>query len=456
MKDFEISLMGKKLTGESGILKLMDDIGKPLPPGVKPYRLGGGNPARIPEIESLYRARMESVLQNGDEYERLIGLYDSPQGRVAFIEDVAECLSKKYGWKIGPENVAITNGSQSAFFYLFNLFGGSFEGGRKKKIVLPLLPEYIGYADQGLEKNQFVGIPSTFTFGAGCDDNASENAESGNVSENAECGGKSDNIFKYNVDFAALESYLASHDDVGALCASRPTNPTGNVLTDDEVRRLSSLAREYGIPLIIDNAYGLPWPDIIFTNDAAPYWDENVILSMSLSKIGLPSLRTGIIIADARIVKALSALNAIAALASGSVGQAIAGPLIKDGTLIEAAQKYVRPFYKRKSEEAQKTIREAFAGTEYAVHKSEGSIFLWLYMKSLKIPTMEFYSRLKERGVIVVPGEYFFFGEADDGSLPPICEHPHYTKCLRLNYAGERGEVDGGIKIIAELYKQFS
>lgn len=434
MAKIEFSDFGKKLTGESGILQLMDDIGKPLPAGVKPYRLGGGNPARIPQVEKLYRERMEKIMGHKDDFEKLIGLYDSPQGRVEFIECVAEYLSKTYGWKIGPENVAVANGSQSAFFYIFNLLSGTFSDGKKsfkKTIVLPLVPEYIGYADQGIERGQFVGIPST-------------------------CQYEKDKTFKYHVDFDALESYMERHSNVGALCVSRPTNPTGNVLTDDEIKRLSKIARKHGVPLMIDNAYGLPWPDIIFTDDAAPYWDPNVILSMSLSKIGLPSLRTGIVVADKKIIKAIGNINAIAALASGSVGQAIAAPLIKNGTLIECAQKYVRPFYQKKSIATQKAIHNFFAGTNYYVHKSEGSIFQWLLMPDLKITTMKFYSELKKRGVIVVPGEYFFFGSAPDKSLPPVNEHPHYSKCLRLNYAVDQKETEGGLKIIADLYRKHS
>ena len=41
---------------------------------------------------------------------------------------------------------------------------------------------------------------------------------------------------------------------------SRPTNPTGNVLTDDEIRQLADLAKAHGIPLIIDNATAPPSP----------------------------------------------------------------------------------------------------------------------------------------------------------------------------------------------------
>lgn len=431
MQKIELSDFGKKLCGDSGILRLMDDLGKPLPKNIPSYQLGGGNPASIPEIEKMYRSQMEYILNHDNDFENLIGRYDAPQGRISFIENVAEYLSNKFGWKIGAENVGITNGSQSAFFYLFNLFSGTFKSqGKKKTIVLPLVPEYIGYADQGLEYDTFVGIPATFTM-------------------------FDNHTFKYNINFELLEEYLEKHDNVGALCVSRPTNPTGNVLTNNEIHKLSALAKKYDIPLMVDNAYGLPWPDIIFDDSAIPYWDENVILSMSLSKIGLPSLRTGIVIADERIIKALSNLNAIAALASGSVGQAIAGSLIKNGTLVEAAKKYVKPFYLEKSLATQEAIHKYFKDCDYSIHKSEGAIFIWLLLNDMTISTMEFYHKLKEKGVIIVPGEYFFFGNSTDGSLPKVEEHPHYTKCIRMNYSRPDKEVNEGIRLIAEVYKKY-
>ena len=44
---------------------------------------------------------------------------------------------------------------------------------------------------------------------------------------------------------------------MAAICVSRPTNPTGNVLTDGEIRQLSELARERDIPWIRLNRYSL-------------------------------------------------------------------------------------------------------------------------------------------------------------------------------------------------------
>jgi len=251
---------GNKLCGPSGINQLMDDLGKPLPKNIPVCQLGGGNPARIPEVEAMYRAQMQKILNHGDDFENLIGRYDAPQGRTEFIESAAEYLSKTFGWNIGPENIAVTNGSQSAFFYLFNMFSGTYTDSRapggkvKKTIVFPLVPEYVGYADQGIETNTFVGIPAGFSL-------------------------YPNHTFKYHIDFEKLEQYLECHDNTGALCVTRPTNPTGNVLSDDEVRHLARLAGQYGIPLFVDNAYGLPWPDIIFSG-VQPYWDENVVLSI--------------------------------------------------------------------------------------------------------------------------------------------------------------------------------
>ena len=36
-------------------------------------------------------------------------------------------------------------------------------------------------------------------------------------------------------------------------------NPTGNVITDEELMKLDRLANQHGIPLVIDNAYGVPF-----------------------------------------------------------------------------------------------------------------------------------------------------------------------------------------------------
>lgn len=77
--------------------------------------------------------------------------------------------------------------------------------------------------------------------------------------------------------------------------------------------QLDTLAKQHAIPLLIDSAYGIPFPGIIF-NQATPIWNENIILSMSLSKLGLPGCRCGIIIANETIISAISNMNGIISL----------------------------------------------------------------------------------------------------------------------------------------------
>ena len=91
--------------------------------------LGGGNPAHIAEVQAFFRARMQRLLDTPAEFARVVGDYDPPQGNKAFLTALAGLLNREYGWGLSADNVALTAGSQSAFFLLFNMFAGEFAGG---------------------------------------------------------------------------------------------------------------------------------------------------------------------------------------------------------------------------------------------------------------------------------------------------------------------------------------
>ncbi|NQT85804.1 valine--pyruvate transaminase [bacterium] len=408
-----LSRFGRKFTTKSGILELMEDLGAALSQGGDICMLGAGAPAPVPQVQQILRQRMADMLADGDSFDRMLGDYDPPQGNAPFIDALVGLLRREFDWDIGPENVALTNGSQSAFFFLFNMLAGEFDDGSRRRILLPVVPEYIGYADLGLSEDMFVAQrPSIELLG--------------------------DHGFKYHTDFANL----TVPPDTAALCVSRPTNPSGNVLTDDEVRHLARLAAERGIPLICDNAYGAPFPQIIF-EDVQPYWDENVIFSMSLSKLGLPAARTGVIVAAPEIVKALAGMTAVVNLATGGIGATLLRQFVETGEVLRISREIIRPFYQERAERATNWVHERFGGkVEYRLHKCEGSMFLWLWFPSLGITTYELYERLKARGVIIVPGRYFFPGLQEPWG--------HTEECVRINYAHDPSKVDAGLRAIAE------
>jgi valine--pyruvate aminotransferase len=275
-----------------------------------------------------------------------------------------------------------------------------------------LAPEYIGYGDAGIHEDMFISYRPEI-----------EMLEHG--------------LFKYHVDF----EHLQVDDSIAAICASRPTNPTGNVLTDEEILRLDQLAPQHHIPLIIDNAYGLPFPNIIF-EDVTPFWNENTILCMSLSKLGLPGVRCGIVIASEEITQAMSNLSGIINLSPSSIGPAIANHMIEQGDLLRLSEDVIQSFYRQKSQYAIELIQQAIPDPRFRIHKPEGAIFLWLWFDELPITTMELYQRLKDRGVLIIPGEYFFIGQQE--------EWQYGHQCLPMNYVQDDQQMQKGITIIAE------
>lgn len=404
------SLFGDKFTRHTGIARLMEDLNDGLrTPGA--IMLGGGNPAQIPEMNTYFTNLLAEMLESGKLSDALCN-YDGPQGKNDLLIALADMLRNELGWEIGPQNIALTNGSQSAFFYLFNLFAGRRADGTTRKVLFPLTPEYIGYADSGLEDDLFVSTRPHIEL-------------------------LPEGQFKYHVDF----DNLPIGEDTGMICVSRPTNPTGNVITDDEVRQLDALATQHGVPLVIDNAYGVPFPGIIFS-EATPLWNQNTVLCMSLSKLGLPGSRCGIIIASEKIIKAISNMNGIISLAPGGIGPAMMCEMIKRQDLLRLSETVIKPFYYQRVQETIATIRRYLPEERCLIHKPEGAIFLWLWFKDLPITTEELYQRLKKRGVLMVPGDFFFPG------LDEPWEHSH--QCMRMNYVPEPEKIEAGVKILAE------
>jgi valine--pyruvate aminotransferase len=412
---YQFSQFGQHLGCGSGIGELMEDLGHALASGGPDLKmLGGGQPARIAGMDAIWRRRLGELMEEPGGLERTLTTYDPPGGNPNFLEAVAALFRETFGWDLGPENIAVTSGGQTAFYFLFNLLAGLMPDGSRRRILLPLVPEYIGYANQGVSGDLFRAIPPLI-----------------------EKTGPHE--FKYRVDFDALEVT----PDIAAICASRPTNPTGNVLTDDEIVRLSGIAKRHGIPLIIDNAYGAPFPGILFV-DATPFWEDHVVLTLSLSKLGLPGTRTGIVIGPPEIIRAVGSMSAIAGLSNPNIGQQITLPLIRTGEILSLSREVIRPFYEGKCRLARQAAMEAFGDDiEWFMHRSEGALFLWFWFPNLPITSQALYQQLKKRQVLIIPGHHFFFGLDD-----PNWSHRH--ECIRVSYAMDEAVVREGLRIIAE------
>lgn len=413
-----LSLFGQQLTSDAAIVNLMEDLGEALNVNPELLFLGGGNPARIPEVEQCVAQHLQRIVGDPDQLHKLLGVYQSPRGSETLIDELTRFFQMEFDWPVGTENLCITNGSQSAFFMLLNMLAGTQADGSLKRICFPMLPEYLGYADQGLTTDMFYGVLPKIT----------------KIGEHE---------FKYHVDFDALKI----DESIAAICVSRPTNPSGNVISIEEMDRLADLATEANIPLIVDCAYGDPFPRVTYVDEPLK-WRKPYIFVMSLSKMGLPGTRTGIVVAEPEIANAIVQVNTVTSLACGNFGPALMSSLLRENDVLRLCREVIYPFYEQRKIFTLSCITEHFQGLTYRVHSPEGAFFLWLWFEELPISSAEFYQRLKLKDVLIMDGSHFFFGVPDVHESTD--EWRHAQECIRLTYCQSPEKIAAAIEIIAD------
>ncbi|MBD6618002.1 valine--pyruvate transaminase [Komarekiella sp. 'clone 1'] len=414
-----LTQIGAQMSNLTGVRAIMKDIIETLRSGAGQQfiNLSAGNPLILPEVEQLWRDCTAQLLASPD-YGEVVCRYGSSQGYAPLIEAIANDFNKRYGLNLGERNILITPGSQTLYFYAANVFGGYTTSGKLKKIVLPLSPDYTGYGGICLVPEALIAYKPTLDIDAAA------------------------HRFKYRPDF----SQLSITENTGCVLFSRPCNPTGNVLSDDEVKKIAALAAPYNLPVLIDSAYAPPFPALNFT-EMTPVFGDNILHCMSLSKAGLPGERVGIAIGDQKWIEALECFQANASLHSSRYGQAIAAIAINSGALVEISQTVIRPFYQNKFTVLETSLEQAMPkNLPWFLHRGEGAIFAWLWLEDLPITDWEFYQRLKQVGVIIVPGSTFFPGLEE--------EWLHKHQCFRISLTGSDEEIVTGMQRLAKVAEE--
>jgi valine--pyruvate aminotransferase len=414
-----LSKTGAQMSNLTGVRAIMKDINETLRAnqGQVLYNLSAGNPLILPEVEQLWRDCTADLLASS-EYGEVVCRYGSSQGYAPFISVIVKDFNQRYGLNLTERNILVTAGSQTIYFYATNAFGGYNEDGDLKQIVLPLSPDYTGYGGVSLCPEALIAYKPTLDIDS------------------------TNHRFKYRPDF----SQLSITQETGCVIFSRPCNPTGNVLTNEEVEKIAALAAPFNVPVLIDSAYAPPFPALNFT-EMTPVFGENILHCMSLSKAGLPGERIGIAIGDEKLLQALECFQTNAGIHSSRYGQAIAARAIESGALANIAESVIRPFYQRKFDVLESTLEAAMPkNIPWFLHRGEGAIFGWLWLEDLPMTDWEFYQELKKVGVIVVPGSGFFPGLKDEW------EHKH--QCLRISLTGSDEEITIGMQRLAKVAEQ--
>ena len=99
----QLSKFGEKIAGQSAIVDLMDDLGDALNVNPDLLFLGGGNPAAIPEVENCFKTHFAQLSRTPSELNKLLGVYQSPQGNESFLESMAMYLRSECGWNVSKK-----------------------------------------------------------------------------------------------------------------------------------------------------------------------------------------------------------------------------------------------------------------------------------------------------------------------------------------------------------------
>jgi valine--pyruvate aminotransferase len=336
------------------------------------------------------------------------------------VAAIADYFRSRYQWPVTAENIAVGPGSQLLGFAAATIFSGPGPRGHTR-LVLPALPDYTGYQGMYQHADGVVGIAP--------------------VVEPA-----GDRRFRYRCD---LES-LRAQPNIGMLLASSPSNPTGRCLDVTELDALIDVAQRRDIPLVIDHAYGEPFPRIAETR-AAPRWHDRVINLFTASKAGLPGERIGFAIGPADCINPMVSFIANSALHAPQLAQLVLARALSTGELDRMTNAVIQPYYANKRRVVEKLLTDILPDSvDWRLHAGEGGMFCWLWIDEPWFDDAALYERMKSKRVFIVPGRPFFVDPMPPGEL-----QGHETRCFRISLSPDEPVLAAGLTRLAEALDEL-
>ncbi|AZM55354.1 succinyldiaminopimelate transaminase [Streptomyces sp. WAC 01529] len=190
------------------------------------------------------------------------------------------------------------------------------------------------------------------------------------------------------------------------LWLNSPSNPTGRVLTREELTRTVAWAREHGVLLVSDECYlELGWeadPVSVLHPDVCGGSYEGIVAVHSLSKrSNLAGYRAAFIAGDAAVLGDLLQIRKHGGMMTSAPTQAaVVAALGDDQHVHEQRERYAA---------RRALLRDALVEHGFRIEHSEASLYLWATRDESCWETV---GHLAERGILVAPGD--FYGPAGD------------------------------------------
>jgi len=195
-------------------------------------------------------------------------------------------------------------------------------------------------------------------------------------------------------------------DNTALVWINSPSNPTGEVLDTNQLRRIVHRARQMGAVLVSDECYGLlgsdthPVAPSVLSDDVVGGDYSGVLALHSLSKqSNMAGYRAAFMAGDATLIATLLRLRKhLGLMVPSPIQSAVALALADTAGVAAQRQTY---------SDRRKVIREAFESAGFQVDHSEAGLYLWVTRGEPADLSVEWCAK---RGVLVTPGH--FYGEA--------------------------------------------
>ena len=331
--------------------------------GIISFAQGSGDSSLFPLVD--FRTALQTVLRtNGKE---ALGYGDS-RGYAPLRATIAQILTGQ-GIPVNPEQILITSGSQQALDLTTRLLL------HPGDTVLTESPTHMGFLDLCRSLNiQLIEAPMD------------------------EQGIQVDRV-------AELLRHVHPR-----LIYTVPNfqNPTGAYLSATRRRQLVALCEEHQVPLLEDDFVG----DLRYRGTAQPAlkaFDHigTVIYTGTFSKMLIPSLRTGYIVATGPIYDRLVTLKHTTDLTTSNLIQRALNEYITVGRYQACLRRARRIFGRRREAMLAALTRHMPVGTRWS--NPQGGMFIWLQLPD-GILANDLFPGAAQAGILFAPGSFFFPG----------------------------------------------
>ena len=222
----------------------------------------------------------------------------------------------------------------------------------------------------------------------------------------------------YRIDWDLVEEKI--NEKTRAIVINSPHNPTGTLITDEDMRHLETLVLKYNLWLISDEVYEYMTFDQLPHQSALLYPDlfERTFVISSFGKtFHCTGWKMGYCIAPKNLTAEFRKIHQFVTFCSSTPFQAgITSMLAEMPDHVDQ----LSAFYQHKRD----VLQKALTGSRFEVLPSSGTYFLLVdYTNISELNDLEFcYWMAKEIGVVAIP-------------LSPFYEQPNQSRIVRLCFA---------------------